>query len=316
MQRRRFLQTAAAASCAATGAAALPPAAASPAVRSIRLAHLTDVHVQPELAAEKGFAACLRHVQDRSDPPEMILFGGDCVMDVFAQGAERCRTVAGSWRRVLAAECSLPSVSAIGNHDVWGWNKPRSGTSGDEAGWGKRWAEELLGLDRRYHSRDLGGWHLVVLDSTFPRGDEYVARLDDEQFDWLAAELATTPITTPVVVLSHIPIFSAASFLDGQNERSGDWQVPGAWMHIDLRRIKDLFLRHPQVKLCLSGHLHLVDEVRYNGVTYVCNGAVSGAWWKGDHQECRPGYGLVDLHADGSFSCGYEVFGWSAETER
>jgi len=308
------------------GAASVAPSAVGPSAasaatvqrsdRTIRLAHLTDVHVQPELAAEKGFAACLRHVQALPDPPEMILFGGDCVMDVFAQTADRARTVADSWRRVLAAECSLPTAAAIGNHDVWGWNKPKSGTSGNEPTWGKAWAEDLLALDRRYYSREVGGWHIVVLDSTFSRGDDYVARLDEEQFEWLAADLATTPISTPVAVLSHIPILSAASFLDGQNERSGDWQVPGAWMHIDLRRIKDLFLRHPQVKLCLSGHLHLIDEVRYNGVSYVCNGAVSGAWWKGDHQECQPGYGLVDLYADGSFSCQYQAFGWDADSQR
>lgn len=90
--------------------------------------------------------------------------------------------------------------------------------------------------------------------------------------------------------------------------------APGSRLHIDARRIKDLFVRHPNVRLCLSGHLHLVDRVEYLGVTYLCNGAVSGAWWKGNHQECEPGYALIDLHNDGSFEHRYVTYGWKAET--
>jgi len=52
-------------------------------------------------------------------------------------------------------------------------------------------------------------------------------------------------------------------------------------MHVDAAKIKDLFAKHKNVKLCLSGHLHLVDRVDYNGVTYLCDGAVCGGWWKG-----------------------------------
>ena len=81
-------------------------------------------------------------------------------------------------------------------------------------------------------------------------------------------------------------------------------------MHIDARRIKDLFAKHPNVRLCLSGHEHLVDQVTYNTTTYCCNGAVSGAWWKGSYHECAPGYGLIDLYDDGSFYNQYVVHGW------
>ena len=81
-------------------------------------------------------------------------------------------------------------------------------------------------------------------------------------------------------------------------------------MHIDARRIKNLFNKHQNVKLCLSGHEHLVDQVSYNNVTYCCNGAVSGAWWKGNYHECAPGYGVVDLYEDGSFNNQYVLYGW------
>ena len=89
-------------------------------------------------------------------------------------------------------------------------------------------------------------------------------------------------------------------FLDGDLESTGSWVIPGAWCHIDARRIKNLFHQHPNVKVCLSGHIHLVDDVTYLGVRYLCNGAVCGGWWKGDYQEFAPAYALVDFYDDGT----------------
>jgi 3',5'-cyclic-AMP phosphodiesterase len=318
MSRRNFVSAAAGAAVAsAATAVGADPSGREGAMRqrAIRVAHLTDIHLQPELEAAAGLALCLRHAQSLADRPELILDGGDSVRDVFATDAQRARVQAELWRRVWKAECSLSVERCIGNHDVWGWNREKSKTSGDEADWGKKWAMDLFGLSRRYRSFDRAGWHFVILDSTHPRdGDEhgYTARLDDEQFDWFAKDLAARDPKTPVLVLSHIPILCACAFLDGKNEKSGDWQVPGAWMHIDARRIKDLFLKHPNVKLCLSGHVHLWDRCEYNGVTYVCNGAVCGGWWKGSYQETPEGYGVVDLFDDGTFGVEYVRFGWKA----
>jgi 3',5'-cyclic-AMP phosphodiesterase len=44
------------------GAANAAPDVA-PRQRTLRFAHLTDIHVQPELNAAKGLTTCLRHVQ-------------------------------------------------------------------------------------------------------------------------------------------------------------------------------------------------------------------------------------------------------------
>ena len=155
-----------------------------------------------------------------------------------------------------------------------------------------------------------------MLDSTQPgvKPGSYTAYLDDEQFDWLGKDLAAVKAATPVLVMSHIPILSAAAFFDGENAKSGDWRVPGAWMHIDAAKIKDLFAKHPNVKVCLSGHLHLVDRVDYNGVTYLCDGAVCGGWWKGNYHECAPGYAVLDLYPDGSFERQYVTYGWEPKS--
>lgn len=309
------------------GCAASPPASASapaapadladPAAparrRVLRLAHLTDMHVQPERGAEAGLAAALEHAQSHADAPDLLLLGGDCIMDGFSQTAERVDAQWRLWRRTLDAHLRTPAVACLGNHDVWGWDRDGSGTTGDEPGWGKARALDELRMPARFHRHDApdAGWTILALDSTQPRGGGYVGQLDEEQFQWLAGELAAIPRSTHVLVLSHIPILAACTFFDGDNESSGDWRVPGAWMHIDARRIKDLFRRHPNVHACLSGHVHLVDQVVYNDVLYCCNGAVCGAWWDGDRDECDEGYGLVDLFDDGTVLNRYVPFGWT-----
>ena len=238
--------------------------------------------------------------------------GGDLVMDSLGSDEARVRTQWEVFSRVTKAENSLPIEHCIGNHDVWGLNRKDSHTTGSEPRYGKNWAMEIMGLSRPYRSFDRAGWHFIVLDSTFPVDQGYTAKLDDEQFAWLRDDLGKVKPETPVLVLSHIPILSAAAFMDGENEKTGDWQIPGAWMHIDCRKIKDLFLKHPNVKVCLSGHLHLVDRVDYLGVSYFCNGAVCAGWWKGSYQECEPGYALVDLYGDGSCTRQYVTYGWKA----
>ena len=161
-----------------------------------------------------------------------------------------------------------------------------------------------MGIPDRYYSFDRGGWRFLVLDSThLPEGDvkyPYSGKLDDEQYEWLALQLESTPETMPVCIASHIPILAACEFLDGDNETSGNWVVPGAWLHIDARRLWKLFWQHPNVRLCLSGHTHQVEDLRYHGVKYLTNGAICGNWWNGPYFDFPPGYVVVTLFDDGS----------------
>lgn len=288
------------------------PASPSPQGRRVlRFAHLTDIHVQPERGAEAGMAAALRHAQSQPDPPAFILQGGDAIMDGLGASLERLRKQWACWQKVYAAECRLPVEHVLGNHDIYGWDRKESNASGTEAEYGKKHALEQLGLERSYRSFDCAGWHFIVLDSVHhdPAG-VYMARLDEEQFEWLTADLVATDPSVPVIICSHIPVVAACAYFDGENEKTGNWVVPGRWIHIDARRIKDLFVRHQNVKLAVSGHIHLADRVDYAGVTYLCNGAVSGNWWKGAYDQTPAGYALIDLHERGGFAHQYVDLGW------
>ncbi|MCS7301017.1 MAG: metallophosphoesterase [Fimbriimonadales bacterium] len=111
--------------------------------RVLRVAHLTDIHLQPEGIAVEGTIACLKALHKAKNRPDLILTSGDSVMDVFAQNAERARTLKALWRKVWGENCKIPSRHCIGNHDVWGWNKARSGCTGNEPDYGKKWAMDL-----------------------------------------------------------------------------------------------------------------------------------------------------------------------------
>lgn len=302
----------------ATGAAAMAAGAFSPASaqitspdqgrkRVMRLAHLTDVHIQQEKMADRGFARCLNQVQSKNDPPSLIVFGGDNVMNVDSkEGGERAEAQLAVWKDVLRQECSLPHRTVIGNHDILNMQPVD----------GKKWAIDAFGLSDRFYDWTESDWHFIVLDSTSPntvRGGDggYKGMLDDLQFEWLETKLRSIPSRRPVCIVSHIPILSACAYFDGENEKTMDWVIPGSWVHIDARRLKNLFHEHSNVKLCLSGHMHLADSVDYLGVRYACNGAVCGSWWDGDYHEFGPGYAIVDLYDDGTSEVTFENYPWT-----
>jgi hypothetical protein len=125
--------------------------------------------------------------------------------------------------------------------------------------------------------------------------------LDEAQYNWLEEELKTTPASQFICMVSHIPILSiCASLFFNKNESNGDFKIQRNLMHSDFFRIKKLFLAYPNIRTCISGHIHLQDELTYLGIKYYCNGAVSGNWWKGTFQEFPPAYAVMELFDDGS----------------
>lgn len=262
----------------------------------LRVAHLTDVHLKNELEAPAKFAKCLHHVQQQSPKVDFILNGGDIVFDM---NKENLSNINNQWKLledIIKAESSIPAHYCLGNHDVW-WSENNKG----QAVYGKQYTLDKLSLAKPYYSVEKNGWKFIILDSVHLDVDNtwYIGKLGDEQFAWLENELKNTNPSTPILVLSHIPILTATLMI--KEKVVNRWEMLGGDMHTDTAKIINLFYQHPNVKICLSGHVHLRDKVQYNNVTYICNGAVSGAWWKGNNKQTAPGYGLLDLYADGSF---------------
>jgi 3',5'-cyclic AMP phosphodiesterase CpdA len=262
----------------------------------LRIAHITDVHLKDKFDAPARFTRCLHHLQQQTPKVDMVLNGGDIVFDM---NKENIGTINDQWKlvqNIMKNECSLPVHYCLGNHDIW-WYEDDKG----QAIYGKKYALDKLQLVKPYYSMVKNGWKIIVLDSVHLDIDNtwYIGKLGDEQLNWLSDELKATDANMPVMVMSHIPILTALLMIE--DDIVNKWTMLGGDMHTDTAKIINLFYQHPNVKLCLSGHLHMRDKVVYNNVTYLCNGAVSGAWWEGNRRETAPGYGLIDLYADGTF---------------
>jgi hypothetical protein len=119
-------------------------------------------------------------------------------------------------------------------------------------------------------------------------------------------------IQNPGSIVSHVPIVSAATVVVDNKVKGDDGYVLGlASMHVDSARIIEVFDKYPNIKLCLSGHIHLYQQIFYNGITYISNGVVSGNWWKSICYRTDNGYALLNLYDDGSFDNEYITYGWN-----
>lgn len=299
MKRKHFLQS----SAALIGSTLLPSLsfANEEKKKPLRFAFLSDIHVKPGTIPETGMAKALNHIQKLSPKVDFIINGGDSIMDALAIDKANTEIQWNLFKSILQKENSLPVYHTIGNHDVWGWfikeNKPES-----DRLYGKVWVVETLQMKNRFYSYSKGNWKFIVMDSTQlnPAGG-YIAKIDEEQLTWLEQELAGTPANQFICIVSHIPILSicAGLFFD-KTEANGDLKIQRNLMHTDFMQLKKIFMKYPNLKVCLSGHIHLQDELDYLGVKYYCNGAISGNWWKGSFQEFAPAYAVFELFDDGS----------------
>lgn len=301
MERRNFIK-ASALSGAFLMACKTTPVTNSKNAPVSRFVHITDMHLYNNEIPEKGINNLLSAIDNLSYKPDFILNTGDNIMDALKRSKEEVELQWSFWKENFRDRIKYPLYNCIGNHDVWGWNNPDEGIKSDPL-YGKAWAKKMLEIPANYYSVELNGWKLICLDSPFYEDNSkgYTAKFGKQQLEWLKKELASTPESVHVALASHIPILSPCVFYDGDNESTGNWRIPGAWMHIDSREVKDILKAFNNVKLAVSGHVHLVDEAKYLRVNYVCNGAACGGWWKGNYQEFAPAFTTIDLFEDGSF---------------
>ena len=297
MQRRKFIQNLSLASAATV----LPigvNAENTGKKKRFRAAFISDIHIKTLDVAEAGMRKVLQTINQSDKKPDFIINGGDSIMDALAVSKEKTKAQWDLFFDILQAENKLPVKHCMGNHDIWGWQLKEDVKS--DPLYGKNWWLQLTGNTKSYYSFTHQNWHFIVLDSTQENNGGYIALLDAEQFNWLGAELESNK-DNHICVVSHIPIVSFCSAMFFKDMLpNGDWKLSRALLHTDARMIKDLFRKYPNIRCCLSGHIHLQDEVTYLGIQYFCNGAVSGNWWKGAFQDFAPAYALFDFHQDGT----------------
>jgi 3',5'-cyclic-AMP phosphodiesterase len=269
---------------------------------SFRVVFMSDIHVKDDDVSKAGMKKALTHINQLKNKPSFIINGGDSIMDALAANKENTARQWEIWTDIMEKYNRLPVYHCIGNHDVWGWQVKDESVKSDPL-YDKNWAIKVLNMPGRYYSFEKSEWHFIVLDSAQENNGGYIAKIDEEQYSWLQAELNSVPKDKFICIVSHIPIisFCSAMFFDDMLP-NGDWKLSRALLHTDARKLKTLFKKFPNIKACLSGHIHLQDQVTYLGVQYFCNGAISGKWWKGAFQDFDPAYALFEFHKDGTIN--------------
>lgn len=296
MKRRNFLTNVplAISSVAAGGQLLQVDGKAAPEKAALTVAHITDVHIRSNENIPERFKRCLEEIKARK--VDFFLNGGDSIhaADYKEITREQVLEQWNTWDECMEVLKGYEIYSCIGNHDPW-WAAP----SADDNMYGIDYAVKRAGMPHRYYSFSKENWRFIVLD-----GNHEGITLDRPQMDWLKNELASMPAGTFALLMSHYPILTVTNTWEGGQ-------------HKDHQELKQLFFHHKdKVKVCLSGHQHLLDRAWYNGVNYFCNGAVSGFWWgKGDarsaqeyyYQETPPGYAILRLFEDGSVENEYFI---------
>jgi len=253
--------------------------------RKGRICFFTDAHVpapapgDPEPDKTTQHWARVRKAFDKANSykPELFVFGGDNVMAVDqGQPEAHARAMFDNWAGIVREKVRAPHVSVIGNHDIW---YPQGAEITDR----KALAKEAFSMPNRYYQHEALGWNFLLLDVFIPGAP---TAIDKEQFVWLDAELGKS--NKPTCLVSHAPFFGPSCQLDGD-------PVGGK------KELRALLLKHDNVRLALSGHQHWLDRCELDRVSYLCGGAVSGAWWNGAYQGFAPAFTILDLNADGTF---------------
>ncbi|GAB3420616.1 metallophosphoesterase family protein [Niabella aquatica] len=260
----------------------------------LTIAHITDVHIRPDENVPARYMKCLEEIKKRK--VDFFLNGGDSIHAADYKDITRERVLEQwkCWDECMQTLKGYEVYSCVGNHDNW-WAAP---SKSDEM-YGVHYAAKRAGMPHRYYSFSKKNWHFIILD-----GNNDGISLDKEQMEWLKKELEQVPAGNYVLLMSHFPILTVTNTWEGGQ-------------HKDHKELKQLFYQYKdKVRVCLSGHQHLLDRAWYNDVHYFCNGAMSGFWWgKGNeksaqpyyYQETPPGYAIIKLYENGAVENEYIV---------
>jgi 3',5'-cyclic AMP phosphodiesterase CpdA len=313
MFRRSFLKSALIlpAATAVFGSSLLSEAQALPVAAAPRKSGLedfdfvffTDCHLEPELSGVAGTAKCFDQIN--SAKADFCIAGGDQVFDVCEQDLTRAHTLFKLYQQTEKDHLHGKVYYTVGNHDVVGINQKSPVEPGDQE-YGKKLYEDYFG--KRYYSFDHKGWHFIVLDSI---GIEYYkifkSSFDDEQLAWLKSDLEKVPVTTPIVVVTHVPIATVLGTISHRQSRGAGPIASNSFA------VHNLLADH-NVKLILQGHLHVWQKSEYQGVQYLISGAVSGAWWEGPMHGTPEGYTLCQVRK-GQIQVSYVTYPWTAAVQ-
>jgi 3',5'-cyclic-AMP phosphodiesterase len=266
---------------------------------SFSFVFMTDIHIQSEKNAPEGLGQAIDTINKLN--PDFVITGGDNVMDAWSQTYGRADSLYNLFIETMK-QLNMPYYSTFGNHESFG---RRTGLTHNRY---KEMYENRIGS--RYYSFAHKNWHFIILDAImYGEGENYYyGQIDSVQMDWLRIVLDSVGKDTPIAVSLHIPILSVGYQIEekGFTPRS----VIKKENAIELIRLFEKY----NVKVVLQGHLHMYEDILFNGIHYITGGAVCGGWWEDriPGVEREEGFLLIKVNGK-NFSSQYIEYGWEVK---
>jgi 3',5'-cyclic AMP phosphodiesterase CpdA len=262
----------------------------------------TDIHVQHERNAAKGFSQVIDSINKLQ--PAFVITGGDLIMDALGQTYERADSLYALYQEKLK-RFEMPVHNTMGNHEIYGIYK-KSGADSLHPEYGEKMFEKRLG--KSYYSFEHGSWKFMILNSIEDtKRDKYIGLVDEKQIEWIKNELAATDSSTPLVISTHIPFITAFMQKYSGSTAAND----SGLVVVNSKEVLDLFKGY-NLKLVLQGHLHTVEDIFIDGIHFITGGAVSARWWTGPNMGFEEGFMLINVKGE-DFDWKYVDYSWEIE---
>lgn len=265
--------------------------------QKLRFAFFTDIHLNAANDNDRynGLKTALEKVKDYQ--VDFILTGGDHV-DVSGMGNDHSFAKADSMYRVIKKtfdDTKIPYYPTLGNHDRY-FNQDMGYTGGDEL--------FKSHFKDSYYTFEKAGIRFFVLNSV-QKGTERGYFVGEEQMKWLQKELAGISKETPIIVSTHVPVYSIYYPV-----------VEGKYVFVDVianyKELLKTFEEH-NLKLVLQGHQHLYEEIFSQEVQYITGGAVCANWWQGPFFGTEEGFLVIDIDNNNTIDWKYIDYGWTSK---
>jgi 3',5'-cyclic-AMP phosphodiesterase len=280
----------------------------------VRVIFATDAHLMLNnaLRSDAGIISCLQAIEAIRPKPDFILCGGDLTHESPDLDFPAAEPLIDRFLTIWTEHTQLRTFFTFGNHDLVGTKN--ASVARDDPRYGKGLYRMRLELESNYYSFEKGDWRFIVLDDVLPEpGGSYIGEYAEEQLAFLRSELSEQP-QKPTLLCGHIPSLSVLPILNGWSKMEGTTiGTPASLVaHNAVALRKVISETNANVKIVLAGHLHHLEQIQVDGISFINAGAICGNWWKGKQMGCPEGFLFLELHADGDFTAEYRTYGWEA----
>ena len=252
-------------------------------MREIKIAVMADVHLDIAKDGEKRVDEFLRVAKEEN--VDFMMHLGDfaypndtsktkCPLETMPNNVRNAYLLPSYVDKEAILEkynnFGIPAYHTMGNHD-FDFLEPED-------------ALRMYGIPNGYYSFHVNGWHFIVLDGNYFKNEDGsyehydcgqyfyhdLPYLTPKQLSWLEEELKTSD--EPAVMFSHQALFDYAGGIKDLPEFE--------------RIIKEAKARGKEIRMCLSGHMHLDDLDLVDG-TYYHNVASLFGFWVGENFQAK-----------------------------